>query len=329
VTGRGYSTLIRKISPHPSVTKRRVQPIWQDIIVGLTLLDVPQDSVAHFRLGIIDQHDKKFKEAIDHFEDALKHNPNFAHALRQIASVRVSRGEAQQARERVQQQIERFPENPSFYNLLGYLWKQAKQADQAEKAFKQALALNDQLQVSYMNLAELYRQSNRVDEAVKEYERLLAKNPKVASAHMMLGMIAEQRNEVEKAQSHYRKTLEISPKFAPAANNLAWLLAENGGSLDEALAHAENAQAQQGNNGHIADTLGWIYYKKNAHLKAVALLEEAAEKLSENPVVRYHLGMALAKKGDAANAKKSLETALKMSPNFPGAEEAKSTLKSL
>ena len=206
---------------------------------------------------------------------------------------------------------------------------QAKQTDQAEKAFKHALDLNDQLQVSYMNLAELYRRTNRIDEAVMEYERLLDKNPKAASAHMMLGMIAEQRNEVEKAQRYYRKTLEISPHFAPAANNLAWLIAENGGNLDEALALAEVALAQQGDNPHIADTLGWIYYKKNAHLKAVSLLGEAAQKLPESPVVRYHLGMALARKGDAANGKKSLETALKMSPNFPGAEEAKSTLDSL
>ena len=102
---------------------------------------------------------------------------------------------------------------------------------------------------------------------------------------MILGMIAEQRNEVEKAQSHYQKTLEINSSFAPAANNLAWLMAENGGSLDEALAYAQNARAQQGDNGHIADTLGWIYYKKNAPLKAVSLLEEATEKLPENPVV--------------------------------------------
>ena len=302
----------------------QAKKIYQEIVK-----QIPQDPLAHYQLGLIDQQDKKFKEAIDHFEEALKHNPNFAQALSQIASVRVLRGEAQQARERVQQQIERSPENPYFYNLLGRLWMQAKQADQAEKAFKQALALNDQLQVSYMNLAELYRQANRVDEAVQEYEQLLAKDPKAASAHMMLGMIAEQRNEVEKAQSHYRKTLEITPKFAPAANNLAWLMAETGGNLDEALAHAENARAQQGDSGHIADTLGWIYYKKNAYLKAVSLLEEAAEKLNDNPVVRYHLGMALAKKGDAAKAKKTLETALKMSPDFPGAEEARATLKSL
>jgi tetratricopeptide (TPR) repeat protein len=93
--------------------------------------------------------------------------------------------------------------------------------------------------------------------------------------------------------------------------------------------HAEKARAQKADDPHIADTLAWIYYKKNAYLKAVSLLEEAVAKLPENPVFRYHLGMALAKKGDAAKAKQSLEMALKMSPNFPGAVEAKSTLASL
>ena len=290
---------------------------------------IPQDAIAHFHLGVIDQQDKRVKEAIDHFEESLKYNPDFVQALSQIANARLSMGEEQQARERVQQQIKRSPKNPYFYNLLGRLSMQAKQTDPAEKAFKQALALNDQLQDSYINLAELYHRMNRVDEAIMEYERLLDKNPKAAFVHMILGILAEQRNEVEKAQQHYRKTLEISPEFAPAANNLAWLMAENGGNLDEALAHAEDALARQGDNPYVADTLGWIYYKKNAHIKAVSLLGEAVKKLPENPLVRYHLGMALFKKGEPNNAKKTLEFALKMSPTFPGAEEARTTLESL
>ena len=298
--------------------------VYQEIVK-----QIPQDPLAHYQLGLIDQQDKKWKEAIDHYEEALKYRPNFVQALTQLVHVQVSRGEAQQARERVQAQIDRSPDNPFFYNVLGSLWMQANQADQAEKAFKQALVLNEQLQASYMNLAELYRRTNRVDEAVVEYERLLAKDPRAASAHMMLGMIAEQRQEVEKAQGHYRKTLEITPKFAPAGNNLAWLMAEHGGNLDEALEHAENARAQQGENAHIADTLGWIYYKKNVPLKAVALLEEAANSLRDNPVVQFHLGMALLKKGDAVNGKKTLNLALKMNPNFPGAEEAKAALEGL
>ncbi len=164
---------------------------------------------------------------------------------------------------------------------------------------------------------------------MQEYERLLEKNPKAASAHMILGMIAEQGNEIQKAQTHYRKTLDIEPKFSPAANNLAWLMAEHGGNLDEALAFAENARAQLADNPNIADTLGWFYYNKNAYLKAVSLLQEAAEKLPENPVVQYHLGMAQFKNGDRQQGKKSLEAAFQLSPNFPGSEEAKATLEML
>ena len=90
--------------------------------------------------------------------------------------------------------------------------------------------------------------------------------------------------------------------------------------------HVLTARAQQGDNPNIADTLGWIYYKKNAYLKAISLLQEAAEKLSDNPVVQYHLGMAQFKKGDRLKGKKTLEAAFQLSPNFPGAEEAQATL---
>jgi len=290
---------------------------------------IPQDSVAHYQLGLIDRQDKKYEEAIVHFEEAITRNPNFAQAVAQIASILVTRGEAQQARARVQQQIDDVPDNPFLYNLLGRLWMQANQADKAEQAFKKSLEINDQLQVSYMNLAELYQRTKRTDEAVQEYERLLEKNPKVVSPHMMLGMIAEQRKDVQEAQMHYRKILEVQPTFSPAANNLAWLMAEHGGNLDEALSLAKNARAQQSTNPFIADTLGWIYYKKNAYVKALSLLQDAAEKLPENPVVQYHFGMAQFEKGDRVKAKKALEGAFQLSPSFPGSEEAKAILDAL
>ena len=79
----------------------------------------------------------------------------------------------------------------------------------------------------------------------------------------------------------------------------------------------------------ISDTLGWIYYKKNVPGRAVGYLKEAAEKLPGQALVRYHLGMAYHKNGNRDLAKKELAEALKLSPNFPGADEAKTTLASL
>ncbi|RLB65507.1 MAG: hypothetical protein DRH04_10410, partial [Deltaproteobacteria bacterium] len=63
--------------------------------------------------------------------------------------------------------------------------------------------------------------------------------------------------------------------------------------------------------------------------RAAVYLREAAEKLGDNPVVHYHLGMALAKGGDKAGGARSLEHALSLSSTFDGAEEARKMLKEL
>ena len=72
-----------------------------------------------------------------------------------------------------------------------------------------------------------------------------------------------------------------------------------------------------------------VYYKKNAFLLAVNLLKEAAEKLPNEPAVQYHYGMAQAKSNNGAEAKKALQTALKLNAGFEGAEEARKTLEGL
>ncbi len=62
-------------------------------------------------------------------------------------------------------------------------------------------------------------------------------------------------------------------------------------------------------------------------MKAVSWLFEPDEKLPENPVIQYHLGMgALFKNGDRLKVKQSLNAAVHFSPNFPGTDEAMATI---
>ena len=104
---------------------------------------------------------------------------------------------------------------------------------------------------------------------------------------------------------------------------------DSGENPDIALQFAQAAKAKLPTRPEVNDTLGWIYYKKNMTSQAITALREATDRAPKNATFHYHLGMAYAKAGDKVKARAALETALKLQSDFPGADEARSTLASL
>lgn len=290
---------------------------------------LPKEPIGPYRLGLVARAEKNPAKALTHFEEALSRRPGAIEPMTQIAMIKTAQGNSGEARQRVLRQVEQAPNNPYLHNLIGQLWANAKDFAQAEQAFKKAIDLEPSLLSAYLGLAQTFLQAGKIDAAMKEYESLLAKDPNVIQAHMMLGLNHENRNELGKAQTRYETILKLNPRFAPAANNLAWVILQQGGNLDIALSHAQKAREGSPNDPYIADTLGWVYYKKNTNLLATSLLKEAVEKLPNEPEVHYHYGMALAKGNQATDAKRSLQTALQLKADFPGADEATRTLKTL
>jgi tetratricopeptide (TPR) repeat protein len=143
---------------------------------------------------------------------------------------------------------------------------------------------------------------------------------------MMIAVIYDSQKKLDLSEKHYRACLEADPTFAPAANNLAYILAEGDRDLNEALKYAQTAKAALPEDASVADTLGWVYYKKGLYDSAIAEFKASLAKAPENPTIMYHLGLAYYKKGEADKARAELERALKLGDKFDGAEEAKKTL---
>jgi len=179
---------------------------------------------------------------------------------------------------------------------------------------------------AHIKLANLYVREKAYEPALALYHDLIKRNPKLVPAYTSAGILYDAKGDRPKANEYYQKALNIDPKFVPALNNLAWNYAEYGGDLNTALAYAQTAQETEPNNPEVADTGGWIYCKMQAYSKAISLLKDSAEKAADNPVIRYHLGMAYYHKGDLRSAKEALQQALRLSREFPGAEAAKQTL---
>ena len=230
---------------------------------------------------------------------------------------------------RVERQALLEPRSAELQFLLGRVSQASGDPQRAEQAYRKALEINPNLAGPYVALGQIYGSAKEYQRAIGELDQALAKNPDQPVALMLWSIAQQMGGDQGKAREGYEKLLKANPRFAPAANNLAWMIAEEGKDLARAQLLASGAYEAAPGDPQIADTLGWVLYKQGAYPRAEALLREAAEKLPTNAEVLYHLGMAQAKLDKNAEARASLEKSLQLSATHPGAAEAKATLAAL
>ena len=117
------------------------------------------------------------------------------------------------------------------------------------------------------------------------------------------------------AKQFYEASLKLEPDNAVVLNNLAFLLAETGGDLSDALTKAQRAKQIKPDVYEISDTLGWIYLKKGLSDNAIDVFKELVAKEPHQATYHYHLGMAYSQKGDKTKAMEQLKEALKFNPS--------------
>jgi len=182
---------------------------------------------------------------------------------------------------------------------------------------------------AYSLLGSLYVRQKKLDEARREFETLASLQPKPVGARTAIGMILTIQNKPDEAIKAYQQALLLDPSAPVAANNTAYLYAERGENLDQALALARAAASRLPDEPTVSDTVGWVYYKKQQPTLAVPEFEKSVAKAPNNPVFQYHLGLAYAGAGQTDKARRALEEALRLNPSFDGAADARQALASL
>jgi putative PEP-CTERM system TPR-repeat lipoprotein len=270
-------------------------------------------------------------EARLQFEKALAMASGFTEPLEQLATMSFAEKNPQAAIARIERQALLEPKSAAIQYLLGRAYQAGGDPKQAEKAFLKAIELNPQAAQAYVSLGQMYGASKEYDRSIAELDKALAARPDQPAALMLKSIAQQMKGDAAGARAGYEKLVGANPRFAPAANNLAWMLAEDGPGQDlkRALLLAQGARDAAPQDPQIADTLGWIQYKLAAYPAAEALLREAAEKLPTNAEVLYHLGMAQAKMSKNEDARASLAKSLELSATHPGAAEARAALAAL
>ncbi|HVY81194.1 MAG TPA: tetratricopeptide repeat protein [Steroidobacteraceae bacterium] len=289
----------------------------------------PKLAVGPYLAGLIAQEQKRYDDAEQDLEQALKLQPNALDALAALSRLQVTRGRAPAAIARVQTLVDADPQNAIARNLLGELHLQTHDLAAAARDFASATQSAPRWWLPYQNLALTRLASRDVDGAIAAYQsgmRETRDEPRLATA---LAALYEQQGRIDAAIQTYESLRKKYPKLEMVANNLAMLLAtyrKDPASLTRA--RELTAPFARSDNGALLDTHGWVRLQLGDLDGALPVLERAADRAPQSPVIRYHLGMAQFKAGQLDKARTNLESALQ-GGSFAGRDEARATLAQL
>ncbi|MGH7288274.1 MAG: tetratricopeptide repeat protein [Myxococcota bacterium] len=259
---------------------------------------------------------------------------------------------------------------PNMLQFVALLIHADLRADKPDAAIERARALAEQLPDApqpAMLLAQTLVSAGRKEEAVKQVEVVQARwpgQPGVAelflevmtrlgrgeeafqalskqqaegtlSPHgrVLLAQLLNARGETPQAIELLRSALSQLPGLPAAANDLAYALAKRGESLQEATELAQEARANRPDSSEIADTLGYVYLRRELAEAALVQFEAAVELAeAESPgwaTAQFHRGLALRQLGRQPEAVTALEQALASGADFAEVKEAHRVLAEL
>jgi len=293
------------------------------------LAKAPTSGDAQAVVGAIAARKKNVPAARAAFTRALELDSTSLSALSGLISLDISAGKPADARARIAKSLAAAPANGALLELAGRVYMALGDAQKAEETWRKLLDVQPTSLVAYAALGQLFYAQGRLDDARREFERYAERQPTAVGAHTLVGMILQMLNRIPEAQKKYERTLEINPNAAVAANNLAWLYAEQDTNLEVALELAQRAKTQMPESPEVDDTLGWVYYKKGLATLAIASFQQSLTRDPTNAGYLYHLGLAHLKNGDKAKGRESLEKALKTKGDFKDASDARKILADL
>jgi tetratricopeptide (TPR) repeat protein len=276
--------------------------------------DNPESRDVQLQLGLLAVSEKKFREAEAIFRRVAVSADSDPRPAAGLAGVYASEKQYDRAMETLRNELKRVPGNVAVENMLAVTAIEAKRYQVAIDSFLRVAAATPKSLAAQVKLAEAYRLNGEGDKAVAVLEKAKTIEPTDVADSSVLSAALFNNGRLEESRNVLRQVVKVQSDNAGALNNLAYLITETGGDLDEAQNLVQRALRKNANDPFAQDTLGWIYLKKNMTEDALQIFANLVKKSPDDPSFRYHLGSALLKKGDREKARAELELALERKP---------------
>jgi len=200
----------------------------------------PDHAEAWNNRGVALQEQSRVDEALESYDRALSIKPSLADALNHRGVALQALGRYGEALASYGRALSARPDYAEAYNNRGNALRKLGRFDEALEDFRCALQIAPQYAEAYNNRGAVLQSLKRPDEALESYARALELNPHYAEVFVNRGFALQELGRHAEALQSYAGALEINPDSAEAFNNRGTLLQELK-RYDEALADFERA----------------------------------------------------------------------------------------
>jgi tetratricopeptide (TPR) repeat protein len=267
---------------------------------------------AQLQLALLDVEEKHYAEAEARFRKYYVPGKGDARSLEGLVAVFRAQKRLDRAIVLLKQDLEKGPQYDQVRLLLAEVAYETGNYDLAVEQYRQLQRNQPGSPAIALQLGVACQAQGDLDCAIEEFERAKKMSPGTAATWGYLGKALEDAGRKPEAVASYQQSLRLDQRNPWVMNNLAYLLADTSGDLNEALKLAGDAVRQSPGNAAFNDTLGWVYFKKRDFKSAIHVFEGARDRRPEAVDYRIHLGQAFLASGDPARARSELEAALRL-----------------
>jgi tetratricopeptide (TPR) repeat protein len=284
-------------------------------------------------LAVLNLVQKHYKEADEAFRKAYAVDPSNLRGLLGLAEIQFQQNQPDKAVQLIADEAQKQPQRTDLKKELANSEVRGQRFDKAIEDYRSILDRYkdtpiDQADI-YARIAQVYALKGDPEKGIENMQKARQLVPTNIAYATSLGQFLDAAGKRPEALVVYREAMKIDPTNAIVLNNLAYLLTQTNGNLDEALTLAQRAKQQLPNFGEVSDTIGWIYIKKNLSDSAVEIFRDLNNKVKDNSTFHYHYAIALAQKGDKAKALAELRVALQNKPKKAEEDQIKEMVQKL
>lgn len=204
------------------------QNLIDDAIEALQeAIKIAPTTAFHNNLGTFLEAAGRQDEALQHFNQAIALQPDFAKAHNNIGNVYQRQGEILKAKSSYQEALRLDSNLPVTHSNLGHIFKDLGELEEAIYHYNQALQIAPDWPEALHGLGSVYHTQGLYSRAENYYLQAISLKP-LPETHNAYASLLQIRGHIEQALEHYKATIKLAPDFSPAYNNLGSLYQEQG-----------------------------------------------------------------------------------------------------